>query len=212
MLLKTKYCILAALAMFFVACEDSTSTSKSESVSVKVKDGYFTDSRDGNKYRVQTMGSDVWFAENLRYADSSATPNLKGNMWCPDGEASNCKKFGPLYSWTALRDIEPSYLKSMYNKNAFNLQGICPDGWRLPTNDDWAYLHKVVAKKDLGVGVGESLKSAEGWVNVEGEDEVYSDRFAFSGARACNHHRLWECEEAPFFYGNYVELSCHFFT
>ena len=170
----------------FMACDDSSSSPgpDGESVTVKVKDGYFVDSRDGSKYRVQTMGSDVWFAENLHYADSSATPNLKGNMWCPDDESSKCKKFGPLYSWTAIRDIEPEYLKDVYSKNTFNLKGICPDGWRLPTNDDWVYLHKIVNKTNSEVGVGESLKSAEDWVGVDGEEQVHADRFAFSGMPA----------------------------
>ena len=184
MLAKKSFFMLAAFAALFVACEDSGSSAPNGSVTVKVKDGYFTDSRDGNKYRVQTMGSDVWFAENLRYADSSAMPNLKGNMWCPDGEASKCKKFGPLYSWTAAMDVDSDYLKKKYGEATSLWQGVCPDGWRVPTNYDWVYLYKVVNKRDLGVGIGESIKSAEGWVDVDGEPEVHSDRFAFSGMPA----------------------------
>lgn len=178
------FCALAVSAMFFVGCGDSGSNAVDGAPKINVKDGVFVDERDGNKYHVQTFGSDVWFVDNLRYADSSAMPNLKGNVWCPDDEAANCKKFGALYSWTATMDIESDYLKEVYGLKIHNVQGICPDGWRVPTNDDWYYLLKVVEKMYPGEMAGGILKSAEGWVDTAGVEQVFPDNMAFNGQPA----------------------------
>lgn len=179
---KQFFYLLAASAMLFVGCGDSGSGANIDgSTKVSVKDGIFVDERDGNEYHVQAFGSDVWFVDNLRYADSSAMPNLKGNVWCPDDESSNCKKFGMLYSWTAARNIKPDYLKELYESTVWNVQGVCPDGWRIPTHEDWDYLRKVVKKLYPSLNVGDVVKSAEGWVDTAGAELKFDDRMGFNG-------------------------------
>lgn len=138
-----------------------------------IEDGYYTDQRDGNKYRVIKAGSEIWMAENLRYADSSASPNLKGNMWCPDGKASNCKEYGPLYSWVAAKDIPDEFSQEEYGNRYSHLQGICPDGFRLPTADDWEYLVKVADKYRGEFSIAEMLKSAHGWKSWGIDNDIY---------------------------------------
>ena len=143
--------VLAALALSLVGCGDSGfDTGKDSSLIVHIEDGVFVDQRDGERYRVIKVGSDVWLAENLRYKDSTESPNLEGNMWCPDDDPAKCAKFGPLYSWTAARNVSSDYSQRTLGRNISQLRGICPEGFRLPTNSDWVYLAMVADKFSAG--------------------------------------------------------------
>ena len=105
-----------------------------------VEYGTMVDPRDGKTYRTLEIAGYVWMAENLRYADSAATENLKGQSWCYDDDESNCEVFGRLYSWSAAMDLEPVYLDSVADVND-GWRGICPEGWHVPNREfsklDW---------------------------------------------------------------------------
>ncbi len=105
-----------------------------------VKYGTMTDSRDGKTYKTLDIGGNVWMAENLKYADSTASKNLKGQSWCYDNDDSNCELFGRLYTWSAAMDLEPVYLDSIADLTN-EWRGICPEGWHVPKyefdNLDW---------------------------------------------------------------------------
>ena len=67
------------------------------------------DKRDGKVYHKVNMGSAVWLAENLNFNSP--------HSYCYGNKAS-CDETGRLYSW----DVAMS---------------VCPDGWRLPTDEEW---------------------------------------------------------------------------
>jgi uncharacterized protein (TIGR02145 family) len=166
--------LFAILALSLVGCSDSGfDAGKDVSQTVRVDDGVFVDQRDGEKYRVIKVGSDVWMAENLRYKDSTESPNLQGNMWCPDDDPAKCAKFGPLYSWTAARNISSDYSQKTLGHNISRLRGICPDGFRLPTNSDWVYLAMVADKFSGEWTVAEILKAPEGWESWSSDILIY---------------------------------------
>lgn len=138
----------------------------------------------GKIYKTIGIGSQMWFAENLNYADSIATPNIKGNSWCYNNQESRCDAQGRLYSWTAAMDIPNEYkAKSATEAGVItqqNHRGICPEGWHVPTHDEFVELYIFVDTNNGDEGVGTSLKSPEGW-NVLDSVAQGTDRFGFNG-------------------------------
>ncbi|MDR1830038.1 MAG: fibrobacter succinogenes major paralogous domain-containing protein [Candidatus Fibromonas sp.] len=112
------------------------------SFSEGVKGNVLTDSRDGKKYKVVKIGSQVWMAENLNYDASDSK--------CYGNKLANCEKYGRLYDWkTAMKT--------------------CPSGWHLPSKSEWESLDKSVGG---GSGAGKKLKTKSGWNNSgNGTDE-----------------------------------------
>jgi len=107
------------------------------------KDDYQITDNDGNVYQGVKIGNQIWMTENLRvtsYPDGSAIPNVEGNTaWDEleiDGEAycwydnssSNEDVYGGLYTWAAATN------------GGASTQGVCPDGWHLPSEEEWKEL------------------------------------------------------------------------
>ena len=87
-------------------------------------DTVFTDSRDGIKYRTVCIGEQTWMAENLKYA---------GGGVCYDGNATNCDTYGRLYSLFETTGGQAS-------APGVNVQGICPQGWHVPSQAEFQEL------------------------------------------------------------------------
>ena len=150
------------------------------------------DPRDKQVYKVVKIDvpdanySQVWMAENLNYADSVKTPSLKGGNWCYNNDEKNCKVSGRYYSWAAAID---SVALANDSKNPLNcgygktcginrgVQGICPDGWHLPTLHEWGLLS--VALGNAGVA-GDSLKALTGWDYAGTADNNGVDAYGFA--------------------------------
>lgn len=110
---------------------------------------------DGNHYDAVKIGDQVWMKQNLkttRYADgtvippstvsSDQTPLAKENpyRWAPGNVEMNVQKYGWLYNWMAvMRDSVGSDL------NPSGVQGICPDGWHVPSHAEWIQLTDYVS-------------------------------------------------------------------
>ncbi len=167
-----------ACMALLVACGDKSAdyddlfANGKKSVTLTLKDGKFTDSRDGQKYSVVEIGGQIWMAENLRYSDSSKTPNLKGNMWCLENAKAACEEYGPLYSWTAATNLDKKYVSSIAtvaNDASYGVKGICPDGWRLPSSEDWQILNQYWVTNVIHGGPGGAdFKSVDGWDEEDG--------------------------------------------
>ena len=97
------------------------------------------DSRDGQVYKVVTIGNQTWMAENLNYYEVDQNNYLIDHSWCYNNIESNCSVHGRLYDVSAALGYDQnqtrlySYLKSL---DTNHIQGICPDGWRIPLVSD----------------------------------------------------------------------------
>jgi len=156
----------------------------------------FTDPRDGQTYELfsfisPSSGNEVfWFAENLNashYRDGTPIPQITDNWeWVQsmdkrtaawsyyDNDPSNGPIYGKLYNWYAVA----------------NYRGLCPDGWRVPSDDDWKDLELFLgmSASDLDVdednrfsgGVGGKLKQT-GTQYWHSPNEEATNEIGFSG-------------------------------
>lgn len=135
----------------------------------------FTDNRDGQEYSSVQIGGQCWMAENLNYDQDSY-----GNDWCYDNDSSHCDTYGRLYDWAAFMQGESSS-----NTNPSGVQGICPEGWHMPSDKEWNQLAKHISNDNGGYTqdggdwfhVGGHLKASSGW----GSGNNGTDDYGFSG-------------------------------
>jgi|GEM_PF-1496707 len=104
----------------------------------------FTDPRDGQSYRTVVIGSQVWMAENLNIGSviESTGPGslMKDNgiieKYCWEDEEGNCDggtgqmRRGGFYEWQEA-------VQYWSGQPSLPVQGICPDGWHIPSNAEW---------------------------------------------------------------------------
>lgn len=139
------------------------------------------DTRDGKKYTTVLIGSQCWMKQSLNYgvftiSVSTATTHtdMKNNgvveKYCYFNDSTKCALYGGLYEWNEL----------MNYTTAEGGQGICPNGWHLPTDAEWTTL-VVFAKQNSNnlKAVTEGSGSGKG-NNSSGFSALHSgDRDAF---------------------------------
>jgi len=120
----------------------SSSTESSVSSSSKAEGDFIIDSRDGTKYKITTIGTQVWMAENLRYEYA------KNTSLCKDYD---CDTYGRLYSWARamVNDESLCNSKACNPQPDFKYGTICPEGWHLPNNNEWQTLIDYVGDMSL---------------------------------------------------------------
>ena len=147
---------------------------------------------DGYSYSVVEIGDQCWFAENLRtenYTNGDAIPTgLSGSDWSATqngavavyGEGNTS-----CYDATSLFDVCDEAVSldlygRMYNWHAVNdTRGLCPNGWHVPTDEEWTQLGNQVASISTN-SIGIALKAESGWWN----DGNGTDEFGFSALPA----------------------------
>lgn len=115
---------------------------------------------DGNVYNTVLIDNKCWMKENLKTGNMiSSSQNQADNgtveKYCYNDEEKYCESFGGLYQWNELM----AYAKSA------QAQGICPDGWRLPTLDELKSLEAAFGNGYdlLSQGSAESATNASGF-------------------------------------------------
>ncbi len=101
--------------------------------------GPFTDSRDGKSYTTVAIGTQCWMAKNLNVGiriDGASNQSENGTIekYCYDDLPANCIIYGGLYQWHEM----------MQYTTTPGVQGICPEGWHLPTDAEWTTLTDYV--------------------------------------------------------------------
>ena len=137
---------------------------------------YVTD-YDGNEYNVVTIGTQKWLGSNLRTThlnDGTAISNFTDQTdwdacesseepaWCYyNNDPEKEEKYGILYNWFAATQ-----------------DNICPEGWHVPTREEWDVLVQF-----LGENGGTKLKATSGWYDIDGfTDPSYqgTDEYGFT--------------------------------
>jgi uncharacterized protein (TIGR02145 family) len=123
-------------------------TAAEDSVTINTECSGVTDF-DGNTYSAVEIGTQCWMGSNLN--TTSDANGVAISRWCCD-----CNQYGGMYEWSTV----------MNGSSADGAQGICPDGWHVPSDADWF---------DLESYVDSSLTNANyiGWSSTTIGDDLY---------------------------------------
>jgi uncharacterized protein (TIGR02145 family) len=125
--MKNKYLIINLLFIGFF-CIYTTSCDKENDKIDKVTD------IDGNVYHIITIGTQVWMVENLKttkFNDGSSIPliinnssvTIPGYCWYNNDSIAYKDSYGALYNWFTI-----------------NTGKLAPQGWHVPTDEEWTTL------------------------------------------------------------------------
>ena len=112
--------------------------------------GTMNDDRDGKTYKTITIGTQTWMAQNLAYSSGAI------KCFAYNNDPTLIQKYGGLYNWE-------------------NAKNSCPNGWKLPSNEDWLTLTNY-----LGDEFKPKLMKTGAWRS----DEPTSNSSGFSGIPA----------------------------
>lgn len=116
---------------------------------------------EGKNYSIVKIGTQTWMAENLGFLPS-VSPSLneadtartywvygyEGNDINDAKTTNNYNTYGVLYNWKAAMNGT-----SGSQENPNEVQGICPNGWHLPSDKEW-----TVLTDNLGVSAAGKMK------------------------------------------------------
>ncbi len=144
------------------------------------------DARDSKSYPTRALGGLCWLGKNLDIGEridtslaQSATDRIQ--KYCFGDDEAMCARFGGLYQWD----------HAMQSTEVEGATGICPAGWRIPTDREWkaleiaAGMDPAVADLDgwRGDGVGTALKEegSSGFEAPLGGMVVYGSSYNYPG-------------------------------
>lgn len=156
----------------------------------------------GNTYNYVKIGSQYWMAENMRcnkydtqseragatisttnsgtcapyYADASNKSLWKSTGYAKELTDTQIAKLGFLYNWAAAVGIATAKeAETQVSNFRGNRQGICPNGWHIPTSAEWdalgIALENSVSDLRCFNKTGDMLRTTSGWFAVNGTDE-----------------------------------------
>ncbi len=104
---------------------------------------------DGNTYQTVAIGEQIWMAENLRttkYADGTDIPNVtNATSW--DGLTTGA------FCWYENNSVYDVPYGKLYNFYAVqNASGICPEGWKVPSKNDFEVLINYLGGSEVAGG------------------------------------------------------------
>lgn len=86
----------------------------------------FIDKRDNTVYCIVKIGTQTWMAENLNF-------HTEAGSWYYDNLVENGEIYGRLYNWETA-------------------QNVCPNGWHLPSIDEWTIIADTLGGRAIAGG------------------------------------------------------------
>ena len=146
---------------------------------------------DGNIYYTVNIGTQTWMAENLKvahYPDGTTIQLVEDNStwyaldytdkaYCyHNNNSSNSDIYGALYTWATAMNGASSSLS-----NPSGVQGVCPDGWHLPSDAELTELTDYLGGEYVAGG---KLKEA-GTTHWRSPNEGATNESGFTALPGC---------------------------
>ena len=139
---------------------------------------------DGNIYNTIKLGDQVWMVENLRTTKFNDGTSILENTY-PDNVDDWSTDTGT-YQWASTLDLNNDvdeeipfdYYGIMYNEAAVSSGKLAPEGWRIPSEQDWIELINFISDDGYIGEEGTALKSSSGWNPNSGNG---IDAYGFKG-------------------------------
>ena len=127
---------------------------------------------DGNTYQTVQIGNQCWMRQNLNVTHTpKGVPLVDGTGVGPidmdfttpywfnyNDSVEYSWTYGKLYTWAAIMNGSEGS-----NSNPSGVQGICPDGWHIPSDEEWMDLERFI-------GMSESEVYQEDWRGIVGNN------------------------------------------
>lgn len=173
---------------------------------------------DGNIYTTVQIGTQCWMRENLKtthYSDGTSIPlgttqytQAQSYRYAPGNDTNNVDYFGYYYNWPAIMKGA-----SGNNNNPSNIQGICPNGWHLPSSAEWTVLTDYVESQSVYLcnntttNISKSLSTAKDWLQSD-------NNCATGNAQGTNNATGFSAKPAGGYSGTYNSFGngCCFWT
>ena len=140
---------------------------------------------EGQVYHTVKIGMQCWMSENLnvgKWTDASQEQKPGDNgiieKYCIVNDFVQCDFWGGLYQWNEMM---------AYSQKA-GAQGICPDGWHVPSSQDWKSLIRFLGTDD---DAGGKLKSTLQWKRPNVGADNSSGFSAYPGGYYDNMAHRW---------------------
>ena len=129
-------------------------------------------------YHTVQIGDQCWLKENLNEGtmingSQNQTNNSKIEKYCYDNDEANCDEYGGLYQWDEM----------MQYTTTQGVQGICPDGWHLPTDYEWTILINFLGGTGIAGGKMKEADTTHWWYPNTGATNEYGFTALPSGYR-----------------------------
>lgn len=100
---------------------------------------------DGEMYQTALFGNRCWMTQNLRSKVDGSNNAITG--WERPSNSADAE-LGLLYTWEAAtkNTFSDILVPGEEGKTTSSVQGICPNGWVLPSDKDWNDLEEYIAK------------------------------------------------------------------
>ena len=135
----------------------------------------FVKDAQNNKYSTVKIGSQCWMKENLR----TNNVNGIGNVYTNTVHNYDVDSYGRLYDRAAVMQGASS---TNYPESGDKVQGICPNGWHVPSKAEWETLSTYVSSIDAYQcdGGNANALSGYGWNSPDSCCAGYWNREIFN--------------------------------
>jgi uncharacterized protein (TIGR02145 family) len=158
---------------------------------------YGSVSYEGKTYKTVVIGTQTWMNSNLNYDPKTGKTkcyaqgrgNGEDDWLTPEAAQVNCEKYGRLYDWATAMNLPATCNTTSCEDQVrtTNRRGICPEGWHIPSLEEWNTLRTFIEDEifenyedeDFGWGVATKLKALSGWKESNTADHGV-DSYGFS--------------------------------